>query len=451
MPVLPVMIIAGALIAAGLQFMPIRALDVVSDQAVPEVVDTLLVKSDPLPAVTPAPPDLRPVVTHVPQPEHVKSIYMSACVAGTPSFRDQLVQFIQDTEVNSVVIDIKDASGTISFPPVEPEWQPAWQAAQCGARDMREFIASLHAKGIYVIGRLSVFQDPLYTVVHPEYAVKTADGSAVWQDYKGISFIDVAARPYWDRVLLLAAESYNVGFDEINFDYIRYPSDGNMDDISFPVSAASEFGLDKASNLEAFFAFLGREMRNPEHFAAMNHQSHGRATATPYFTGDLFGMTTTSYNDLSIGQVQERALPYFDAIAPMVYPSHYPDNFLGLGDPNEVPYQIVYSAMRAGVERAAATTSPIDAFTHTRIGTSTPAVFAKDSHGPEHFRTWIQDFDYGGDYDAADVRAQIQASYDAGVMSWMVWAPSNRYTRAAYLDAASPEVTSLPPVSETAI
>ena len=91
--------------------------------------------------------------------------------------------------------------------------------------------------------------------------------------------------------------------------------------------------------------------------------------------------------------------------------------------------------MQFGVDRLKASTTPMAGFTHTRIGTSTPAVYQKPTYGPEKLRTWIQDFDYGGDYDAADVRAQIQASYDAGVMDFMVWAPSNIYTRGAFHNA----------------
>ena len=87
--------------------------------------------------------------------------------------------------------------------------------------------------------------------------------------------------------------------------------------------------------------------------------------------------------------------------------------------------------MKSGVDRMQSATTPMAGFKHERVGTTTPAVFTKPTYGPEKFRTWIQDFDYGGDYDASDVRAQIQASYDAGVRSWMIWAPSNRYTKAA--------------------
>jgi hypothetical protein len=295
---------------------------------------------------------------------------------------------------------------------------------------MRSFIAALHEREIFVIGRITVFQDPFYALTHPEQAVQRLDGT-VWHDHKGLSFIDVAARPYWEQITMLARDAYNLGFDELNFDYVRYPSDGNMQDIQFPFSAAGEYGRDKQANLEAFFAYLEDRLDDPTLFADYQHENTGRATATPWTSADLFGMTTTNYDDLSIGQVLERAAPYFDFIAPMVYPSHYPRTFLGLDDPNNHPYTVVHHAMSSGVRRLAASTTPVSGFLHVRIGTSTPAVYTKPVYGAERLRTWIQDFDYGGDYDAADVRAQIQASYDAGVRSWMIWAPSNRYTREA--------------------
>jgi hypothetical protein len=116
----------------------------------------------------------------------------------------------------------------------------------------------------------------------------------------------------------------------------------------------------------------------------------------------------------------------------MVYPSHYPPGFIGLADPNDYPYQVVNYAMNGGVRRMVATTTTVAGFLHERIGTSTPPVYSKPAYTGAKFRTWIQDFDYGGDYDAADVRAEIQASEDAGVMSFMVWAPSNVYTREAF-------------------
>ncbi len=377
------------------------------------------------------PLDTRTVVTHVPLPLPTKTIYMTSCVAGTHDFRDRLVALIEETEINSVIIDIKDYSGTISFPAESESWKSAWENARCGTRDMKEFIATLHEKNIFVIGRVTVFQDPFYANIRPDLAVRSKDGSRVWKDGKGLSFIDVAAKPYWDHIVELSKDAYNIGFDELNFDYVRYPSDGNMSDISFPLSEAGEYGKDKQANLEAFFKYLNEKLDDEKLFSAVRHENTGRASSTPYTSADLFGMTTTNYDDLSIGQVQDRAVPYFDFVAPMVYPSHYPKNFLGLGDPNDYPYKVVYHAMKSGVDRLKSKTTPMQGFLHTRVGTSTPAVYSKPTYDGSKLRTWIQDFDYGGDYDATDVRAQIQASVDAGVESYMIWAPSNIYTRGA--------------------
>ncbi len=375
-------------------------------------------------------PDDRPVVQHVPLPESVKALYMSACVAGTPWFREELVELVETTELNSIVIDIKDYSGTVAFPVESETWQPAWQSATCGARDMKSFIADLHERGIFVIGRITVFQDPHFTSRRPDLAVLRSDGS-VWQDYKGLGFIDVAAREFWDKIIELSVESYNLGFDELNYDYVRYPSDGDMRAAVYPHTRESEWPHNKPANLEAFFTYLHDAMTDEERFAAVRHEHTGREQSIPYISADTFGMTTTSYNDLSIGQIQERIAPYFDFTAPMVYPSHYPNGWHGLGNPNHHPYEVVYTAMRAGVERMQAETTPVDGFLHERIGTTTPPVYRKPAYGPERLRTWIQDFNYGGTYGPEEVRAQIQASYDAGVDSWMLWAPSNRYTREA--------------------
>ncbi len=377
------------------------------------------------------PEDNREVVKHAPLPNQVKAIYMTSCVAGTPSFRKDLVELMKETEINSVIIDVKDYSGTISFRPESSAWLPAWENARCGARDMKEFIAELHELDIFVIARITVFQDPFHAERFPAQAVKKSDGVTVWHDHKGLSFIDVAAREYWDHIIELSVDSYNLGFDELNFDYVRYPSDGNMKDILFPHSMAGEYKADKPANLEAFFKYLNEKLDEEELFAKYRHENTGRGEATPWTSADLFGMTTTNYDDLSIGQVQERAVPYFDFVAPMVYPSHYPDDYLGLGDPNDHPYKIVHHAMKSGVDRLLASTTPVASFTHERMGTSTPVVYQKPVYEASKLRTWIQDFDYGGDYGPEEVRTQIQASYDAGVMDWMIWAPSNRYTKAA--------------------
>ncbi|MBP6881344.1 MAG: hypothetical protein KBC35_01855 [Candidatus Pacebacteria bacterium] len=421
-----------AILFAVASFVPLPMFDVVtSEHAINAAGNAGDVDLETEETIEPEPIDTRPVVKHVPLPEQVKAIYMTACVAGTPSFRTKLVELIRETEVNAVVIDVKDYSGTISFPSASEAWQPAWQAANCGTADMPQLIEMLHDHNIFTIARITVFQDPFYAPKHPELAVLRSDQVTVWKDGKGLSFIDVAAKPYWDHIIELAADSYNIGFDELNFDYVRYPSDGNMVDTYYPQSVAGQYGMDRQANLEAFFKYLNEQLDDEQLFATVRHENTGRASSTPWTSVDLFGMTTTNFDDLSIGQVQDRAAPYFDAVAPMVYPSHYPKSFLGLGDPNDYPYKVVYHAMKSGVDRMMSSTTPMQGFLHERIGTSTPAVYNKPVFTGDRLRTWIQDFDYGGDYDVTDVRAQIQASYDAGVKSWMIWAPSNIYTRGA--------------------
>ena len=210
--------------------------------------DTATIKDDIL-ITNSAEPEF--VVTHVKTPDAVKAIYMTACVATMPSFRGKLAHIADTTEVNSIIIDVKDFSGTIVFSATDPLLKDN-AGPGCRTKDLREFVAELHEKGIYVIARITVFQDPYYTKLHPELAVKRASDGGVWKDRKGLSFIDVSAKPYWDYIVALGKESYAMGFDELNFDYVRFPSDGNMKDISFTWGK----GMSKAESLEHFFMYL---------------------------------------------------------------------------------------------------------------------------------------------------------------------------------------------------
>lgn len=367
--------------------------------------------------------DIPPRVVHLSTPKPLRAIYMTQCVVGTPSFRDELVSLIESSELNSVVIDVKDYTGKIGFSTDNPALSES-VSDKCGANDMQEFIASLHDKGIYTIARITVFQDPFYTTARPNLAVKKASDGSVWRDYKGLSFIDVGARPFWDYIVELSKETHALGFDELNFDYIRFPSDGPMNDIYFPFSEAAILGsarYGKADVLEQFFIYLHSNLKNPEVYIG---------NVPPVLSADVFGMTTTNTDDLNIGQVLERTLPYFDYVAPMVYPSHYPNGFNNWANPNLFPYEVVKFSMESAVRRAAATSTTVKTLTNTLISTTT-LLYAKESFDTLKLRPWIQDFDYGGDYDIAEVRTQIQATYDAGLDSWMLWAPSNQYTRGA--------------------
>ncbi|TSC66851.1 MAG: hypothetical protein G01um101472_622 [Parcubacteria group bacterium Gr01-1014_72] len=216
---------------------------------------------------------------------------------------------------------------------------------------------------------------------------RESDKTVVWKDYKGVQWLDAGNHEVWEYIVRLAKESYTRGFDELNFDYIRFPSDGNMNDIFYPMSE----GRVKAEVIREFFSYLRESL----------------AGTSAILSADLFGMTTTNKDDLNIGQILEYALPYFDYISPMVYPSHYPATFLGFANPAANPYEVVKYSMDEAYRRASTT--------------------------PLKLRPWLQDFDIGADYDAEKVRAQMKAVYDAGLTSWMLWAPSNRYTKDALL------------------
>jgi hypothetical protein len=375
---------------------------------------------------------LQPIYLSTPEP--LRAIYMTQCVVGTPSFREELVRLIEETELNAVVIDIKDYSGRIGFLTDNPALKES-VSLTCRAHDMRDFIVRLHEKGIYVIARITVFQDPYYSKVHPELAIKKASATTtVWTDYKGLSFIDVGAVAFWDYIVELSKEARRLGFDELNFDYIRFPSDGNMKDIYYPYTK----NRPRQVVLEEFFAYLSNKLKDS------GAQAGG---VSPVLSADLFGMTTTNTDDLNIGQVLERTFPYFDFISPMVYPSHYPPHFNGWANPNAVPYDIVRFSLDSAVRRARATTTTVETQTGKPMykeelsfdengATTTQRVFTglytKESYPASIIRPWLQDFDYGGNYDVAEVRAQIQATYDAGLDSWMIWSPSNIYTRGAF-------------------
>jgi hypothetical protein len=325
-------------------------------------------------------------VTHIPTPSSVKAVYMTSFAAGNEKFRKELFDLIDNTEINSVVIDVKDYTGRISFP-VDDPYLLAIGSAEKRIPDIKEFITKLHEKDVYVIARISAFQDSFLVKSHPEWAVKTNSG-AVWQDYKGVKWLDAAAEPVWDYLVAIGKQSYEYGFDELNFDYIRYPSDGNLKDILY----SWDEGRTRREVMRDFYLYLREQF----------------ATTSVLLSADMFGLVTTSLDDLGIGQVLVDALPYFDYVSPMVYPSHFARGFNGLAKPAEHPYDVVKMSMDKAVSRALAASS-----TSNKI------------------RPWLQAFDLGATYTPAMVRAQIQAVYDSGLDSWMLWNAGSVYDKTA--------------------
>jgi hypothetical protein len=313
---------------------------------------------------------------------------MTACVASTPSLRDKLVANLKGTEINSLVIDVKDYTGTLAYASTSLSGPSDPKGPGCRIYDLPEFLTTIHKAGLYAIARVTVFQDPLYSSMHPDLAIQSrSHPGKPWHDDKGLAYIDPDSPAFWDYIAGIATESHSIGFDEINFDYIRFPSDGDLPDARFALPASTT----KAMAIKTFFSYL-RSKLEPQGIV---------------MSADLFGQTTVDTGDMGIGQVLENALPYFDYVAPMVYPSHFIDGFEGYANPAAFPYQIVKNTMTSAVERAVAASSTLD-----------------------KLRPWLQAFDLGATYTPAMVHEEMQATYDSGLSSWMLWDAANRYSQA---------------------
>ncbi len=345
-------------------------------------------------------------IEHIKTPDKTRGIYMTSWVASTKDWREDLVKLIDSTEINAVIIDVKDYTGKISFEVYDPDLIKIG-SAENRVKDIREFIDYLHSKNIYVIARIAVFQDSYLTKIRSDLAVKRGDGVLVWKDYKGIAWLDPCSKEVWDYTIKISKETERAGFDELNFDYIRFPSDGNMKDISY---LFCKKGIEKSNALEEFFSYLRANL----------------ADLNIPISADLFGMVTTNTDDLNIGQVLEKAAPYFDYICPMVYPSHYPVTYNGFKKPAEHPYEVIKLAMDTAARRLINQEQGL-----APNATSTLAVAVADSSWAGKLRPWLQDFDLGADYTADMIRKEKQAVYDAGLDSWLMWDPANKYTRPA--------------------
>jgi len=350
---------------------------------------------------TPAPPPPF-VVTHISTPDPVKAFYFTSWAAGTPSFQKEMWSLLDgSTELDSIVIDVKDYSGRVGYIVDDPRFKDplidSVGSAQDRIPDIEQFLAALHAKGVYVIGRVAVFQDPYATTVHPEWAVTDARTDKPWKDAGGAYWLDPDSSDAWAYIAAIAKQAYAVGFDEINFDYVRFPSDGAISDAVFAriatttKTASTTTFMTKAEVITSFFSYLHDEL-----------SSSGIPISV-----DLFGQTTSETNDMGIGQIIENAFPYFDFVDPMVYPSHFADGFQGYAHPALHPYEIVKYSMGTAVARAIAASST-----------------------PSKLRPWLQAFDLGAVYTPAMVDAQKQATYDVGLDSWLLWNAGAIYSRA---------------------
>jgi len=327
------------------------------------------------------------IVKHIETPEHVKAFYMSSWILGTKNMRDAMVKIVEETELNAIVIDVKDNSGVIS-----------WQG-RIKEDDLKNFINSLHEKNIYVIGRVAAFQDPLYADANKDQAVQNPDGS-IWKTAKGEKWVDSGSRKMWDYLLDIGHEAYDRGFDEINYDYIRFSTDGVNQKLVYPISGADGVtGREKV--ITEFYKYISEDMKK----------------RNIKISGDVFGIITTTDTDIkTLGQNLDAALTYFDYVAPMVYPSHYAAGTFGYKNPAENPGGVITASMQGAIKIATdlASTTGVSVDTYT----------AK-------LRPWYQDFDMGATYTRDMVRAQIDAGNALDIKSFMLWDPKNKYTPSA--------------------
>jgi len=328
-------------------------------------------------------------IEHLKTPEFVKGLYMTAATAMTPAKREVLIDLIDRTELNSVVIDIRDDFGRIAYPTHTPELK-AHEAEKIYISDIQNLIQELHRKKIYVIARQFVFQDRALVETRPDLAVQKV-GGGIWKDHKGVSWIEAGAKEAWDYNVMLARDAYETGFDEIQLDYIRFPSDGNMALATYRYyDAAKET---KADVMAKFFAFVDDELR---------------AKGIP-ISADLFGFAYWDRdNDLTIGQRIRDAAPHFTALSPMTYPSHYPRGTLDFQNPSDHPYEIITETLKRGA-------TIMKEWPEVKYAT----------------RPWIQDFDIGADYTAKLIQDEMRAVVDNGGSGWLLWNARNVYTEDA--------------------
>jgi hypothetical protein len=355
-------------------------------------------------------------------PAVVKGIYLTGWSAGSAAKMQSVINLIKSTELNAVVIDIKDYSGYVSYAMDVPEVKASGAESEIRIACMNSVVKELHDNGIYVIGRITDFQDPILAKAHPEWAMHNKTTGAVWTDNGGLSWIDPAEQPAWDYLASIAKDAFGRGFDEMNFDYIRFASDGSLSNISYP---AWDQTVPRTTVIADYFKFL----RN--------------TFPTEKISADLFGLTTVSDDDMGIGQVIQGAYQYFDYVSPMVYPSHYATGFIGYKYPAAYPYQVIAYSLQHALMKLAAMGTPAPA--SSTPSSSRAAKYDQGAIPPAKLRPWLQDFDLGAPgasgtvYTADMVRQEKQAVYDTVDATgsnqyydgWMLWNAANTYTAAA--------------------
>ncbi|MBN1220006.1 MAG: LysM peptidoglycan-binding domain-containing protein [Anaerolineae bacterium] len=345
--------------------------------------------SVPSAGIDPDSPPLGPV-------DAVRALYVSYFAIGHADFRKRIFELLDTTELNAVVIDAKGDYGWISYPSRVPLAHEI-DAARPTAKDFDEVMAQFKKRGLYTIARVVTFKDNPLAKNHPELAIKIEGANdKIWQDRENLSWSDPFLKPVWDYNIKIAIEAAQKGFDEIQFDYIRFPTSSQAGTPQFSQETTKE------TRLAAITGFLSAVRGQLQPFGVK-------------VAADTFGYTCWRKDDTLIGQDIERMGQYLDVLCPMLYPSTFGSGIPGYKFAIAHPYEIVYQSATRAIERV------------REFGCVV--------------RPWIQDFqDYRFDkriYGKEEIQAQIKGCFDAGSAGFMVWDPHVRYTDGAYAPAAN--------------
>ncbi|RQV01946.1 GTP-binding protein [Burkholderia cenocepacia] len=318
-------------------------------------------------------------------PMRPKAVYLSAYGVADRTLRDAALALQDKTAINALVIDVKGDSGVTPYRSQAREIVGAANnvsGAIVHPPDLPGLLRTFHARGLYLIARIVVFKDDPLARAHPEWAVRDAAGE-IWQDREHQRWIDPTSRAAWQHNYDVAEEAARMGFDEIQFDYLRFP-DANGLRFAEPNT--------EANRVAAISGFL----------------TGARARLQPYnlyLSADIFGYVCWNADDTAIGQRLDALVPVVDYVSPMLYPSGFTWGLPGCRKPTEHPGEIVSRSLEEAKRR-----------------TGLDGV---------RFRPWLQAFrDYAFDrrlFDADEIRAQVDAADAAGTDGWMLWNPRNRY------------------------
>jgi hypothetical protein len=347
----------------------------------------------------------------VPRPDSVRALYVNAWAAGSRSRMASLISIADSTEINAFIIDVKESDTYLAYTgtkiPLALEIGADKRPATTWLPDL---IDTLQAHGIYPIARIVVFKDRQLAERKPELAIRHANGS-VWRDNKGGAWVNPYDRRVWDYNVAIAREALDMGFSELQWDYVRFPDVTNRtrEVMRYPGSD----GTSRADNIRNFLRYSKEKL----------------ADFQVPVTADVFGLVTHLEGDVEIGQHWETVITAADVVLPMVYPSHYSAGLYGLPRPIAKPYEVVRLATTDAVER----TRHVRDSAKVAVGEVMP---------------WLEAMSIrGASYGPAEVRQQIQAVYDAGAKSWALWNPGSRF--AEFVPALRPASWGASPVERS--